>query len=66
VLDWFVALRRRIGLPESLAGIVAPDQIPALVPMVLADPSLETNPKPCTAAEIEHVLRRAIAGDLSA
>jgi alcohol dehydrogenase class IV len=66
VLDWFVALRRRIGLPESLAGIVAPDQIPALVPMVLADPSLETNPKPCTAAEIEHVLRRAIARDLSA
>ena len=66
VLDWFVALRRRLGLPESLAGIVSPDQIPALVPKVLADPSLETNPKPCTAAEVEHVLRRAIAGDLSA
>lgn len=66
VLDWFVALRRRIGLPESLAGKVSLDQVPALVPMVLADPSLETNPKPCSAAEIEHVLRRAIAGDLSA
>lgn len=66
VLDWFVALRGRVGLPGSLAGIVSPEQIPALVPMVLADPSLETNPKPCTPAEIEHVLRRAIAGDLSA
>ncbi len=66
VLDWFVALRARVGLPGSLAGIVSPEQIPALVPMVLADPSLETNPKPCTPAEIEHVLRRAIAGDLSA
>ncbi len=66
VLEWFLALRRRIGLPESLAGIVSPEQIPALVPMVLADPSLETNPKPCTAAEIAHVLQRAIEGDLSA
>ena len=66
VLDWFLALRRRVGLPESLAGVVAPELVPALVPMVLADPSLETNPKPCSAAEIEHVLRRSIAGDLSA
>ncbi len=66
VLEWFVALRERIGLPGSLAGIVAPEQIPALVPKVLADPSLETNPKACTAAEVAHVLGRAIAGDLSA
>ncbi len=66
VLDWFLALRRRVGLPESLAGIVSPEQVPALVPMVLADPSLETNPKPCTAAEVEHVLRKSIEGDLSA
>lgn len=66
VLAWFLALRRRIGLPESLAGIVAPERIPELVPMVLADPSLETNPKPCSAKEVEHVLRHAIAGDLSA
>jgi hypothetical protein len=66
VLDWFLALRRRVGLPESLAGILGPEQVPALVPMVLADPSLETNPKPCTPAEIERVLHKAIAGDLSA
>ena len=65
VLAWFIALRRHIGLPENLAGVVSPGQIPALVPMVLADPSLGTNPKPCTAAEIERVLQRAIAGDLS-
>jgi len=66
VLEWFLALRRRVGLPESLAGLVAPEQVAGLVPMVQADPSLETNPKPCTAAEIEHVLRRSIAGDLTA
>jgi alcohol dehydrogenase class IV len=66
VFDWFVALRRRVGLPESLAGIVAPGQVAGLVPMVQADPSLETNPKPCSAAEIERVLRKAIAGDHSA
>lgn len=65
VLDWFLDLRRRIGLPESLAGIVSLDQVPALVPMVLADPSLETNPKPCTAAEIDRVLRNSITADLS-
>ncbi len=65
VLDWFLTLRRRVGLPESLAGLVTPAQVPALVPMVLADPSLETNPKPCTAAEIERVLQKAIAGDLT-
>ena len=29
VLDWFLALRRRVGLPESLAGIVSPEQVPA-------------------------------------
>lgn len=66
VLDWFLALRRRVGLPESLTGILAPEQVPALVPMVLADPSLETNPKPCSAAEVERVLRKAIEGDLTA
>jgi hypothetical protein len=33
--------------------------------MALADPSLATNPKPCNAAEIERVLRKAIAGDLT-
>lgn len=66
VLDWFLVLRRRVGLPASLAGLVSPEQVAGLVPMVQADPSLETNPKPCTAAEIEHVLRRSIAGDLSA
>ncbi len=66
VLDWFLTLRRRVGLPESLAGRVTPAQVPAIVPMVLADPSLETNPKPCTAAEIERVLQKAIAGDLTA
>ena len=65
VLDFFLALRRRVGLPESLAGILAPDRVPELVPMVLADPSLETNPRPCSAAEVERVLRKAIAGDLT-
>ncbi|MBK7950463.1 MAG: iron-containing alcohol dehydrogenase [Deltaproteobacteria bacterium] len=64
VLEWFLALRRRLGLPESLEGLLAPEQIPALVPMVLADPSLETNPKTCSAAEIERVLCKSIAGDL--
>ena len=57
--------RWRVGqILLALAGLLAPEQIPALVPMVLADPSLETNPKACSAAEIERVLRKSIAGDL--
>ncbi|MFO0688802.1 MAG: iron-containing alcohol dehydrogenase [Myxococcota bacterium] len=65
VLEWFLDLRRRLGLPDSLAGLLAPERVPDLVPMVLADPSLETNPKPCTAREIERVLRKSIEGDLT-
>lgn len=65
VLAWFLALRRRVGLPESLAGIVAPDRIAGLVPMVLADPSLETNPEPCDAEDVARVLAKSIAGDLT-
>ena len=64
VFDWTVALRDRLGLPRDLADVVAEDQIPDLVQMASEDPSLATNPKPCTLAEIEDVLRRAIAGDL--
>ena len=65
VLDWVVALRARIGLPASLAGVVAHEEVASLVPMVLADPSLETNPKTCTAEEVAHVLHKAIDGDLT-
>jgi hypothetical protein len=66
VLEWTLSLRERLGLPATLEGVVEETQIPELVRMAQADPSLTTNPKPCTADEIERVLRKTIAGDLSA
>jgi len=64
VLAWTITLRGRLGLPGDLAGVVEEAQIPELVRMASEDPSLATNPKPCSLDEIEDVLRRAIAGDL--
>jgi len=66
VLEWTLELRKRLELPHTLAGIVSEEMIPRLVPMAAADPSLATNPKPCTLEEIERVLRKSIAGDLTA
>jgi alcohol dehydrogenase class IV len=64
VLDWTLRLRSQLGLPHTLEGIVDDEMIPALVPMAAADPSLATNPKPCTHEEIERVLRKSLSGDL--
>ncbi|HIF92212.1 MAG: iron-containing alcohol dehydrogenase [Myxococcales bacterium] len=64
VLDWTLELRSRLGLPHTLEGIVDEEMIPKLVPMAAADPSLATNPKPCSLEEIERVLRKSISGDL--
>ncbi len=64
VLEWTLALRARLGLPETLDGIVGLDQIPEIVRMAAIDPSLATNPKPCSLEEIERVLRKSLTGDL--
>jgi alcohol dehydrogenase class IV len=64
VLDWTLALRRNLGLPHTLEGIVDEGMIAQLVPMAAEDPSLATNPKPCNHEEIERVLRKSLAGDL--
>jgi alcohol dehydrogenase class IV len=64
LLDWTIGLRARLGLPHTLEGIVDERMIARLVPMAAEDPSLATNPKPCSHDEIERVLRKSIAGDL--
>jgi alcohol dehydrogenase class IV len=59
-------LRKTLQIPHTLTDA----NIPALDPSMagelaagaLADPSLGTNPKPCTAAEIEGVIRAAFCG----
>ncbi|MBJ21926.1 MAG: alcohol dehydrogenase [Deltaproteobacteria bacterium] len=65
VLEWVLDLRTRLELPHTLEGVVSQEMIARLVPMAAADPSLATNPKPCTHEELERVLRKSIAGDLS-
>ncbi len=64
VLDWILRLRSRLELPHSLEGIVDEAMISKLVPMAAADPSLATNPKSCSAEDLERVLRKSLAGDL--
>ena len=64
VLDWTIRLRSRLGLPHTLEGIVDESMISQLVPMAAEDPSLATNPKPCSHSEIERVLRKSLLGDL--
>lgn len=65
VLQWILALRERLRLPHTLAGILDAALIPRLVPMAAADPSLQANPKPCTHADLERVLAKALSGDLT-
>jgi len=64
VLDWAIELRSRLDLPHTLEGVVDESMISQLVLMAAEDPSLTTNPKPCSHAEIERVLRKSISGDL--
>jgi alcohol dehydrogenase class IV len=65
VLDWVLDLRRDLGLPHRLEGVDDDDRIATIVSMAAADPSLATNPKPCSTEELERVLRKSIAGDLT-
>ena len=63
VLDWTIQLRARLGLPHTLEGIIDESMIAQLAAMAAEDPSLATNPKPCSHAEIERVLLKSLRGD---
>jgi alcohol dehydrogenase class IV len=66
LLAWVTALRREVGIPNSLAEVGAPsDEIARVARMAVEDPSAGTNPIAFTAADYAAVLRRALAGDLS-
>ncbi len=65
VVDWVLALRRRIGIPDTLKEIgVDVDVIAEAAAMAEHDPSNGGNPVPLTAQDYEALYRRAIAGDL--
>ena len=68
VRAWVIELRLRLGIPHTLReaaelGLAPPitrAQLPTFADMATRDPSLGTNPKPCTAEEIEAVLAAAL------
>jgi alcohol dehydrogenase class IV len=66
VLQWMLELRAELGLPHTLEGVPGFDEemAKALAPLAAVDPSLSTNPKPCTLEELETVFLKAWRGEL--
>ena len=65
VIDWVLALRKRIGIPHTLKEIgVDTDMIAEAAPMAEHDPSTGGNPVPLAAADYEELYAKAIAGTL--
>ena len=66
VLDWVLALRKEIGIPNTLADLgVKEADLDTLVPMAVDDPSTGGNPRPADQAEMRQMFIKAIRGDLS-
>lgn len=65
VLEWILALRRRIGIPNTLTDIgVRPEHAAQFAPQALADPSTPTNPLPMTQDDFERLYLKCIRGEL--
>jgi alcohol dehydrogenase class IV len=65
VISWVLDLRRRIGIPHTLAEIgVGADIIAEAAPMAERDPSTGGNPVPMTAKDYAVLYDKAIAGRL--
>jgi alcohol dehydrogenase class IV len=66
VMQWMLDMRAELGMPHTLEGVEGFDaaMAKALAPLAAADPSLGTNPKPCSLDELEAVFIAAWRGDL--
>jgi alcohol dehydrogenase class IV len=65
VIDWVLALRKRVGIPHTLKEIgVDTDMIAEAAPMAERDPSTGGNPVALKAADYEKLYAAAIAGTL--
>jgi alcohol dehydrogenase class IV len=63
-LAWVQAFRRSLGIPATLAALgVADSHVDALVPRVMADGNMLTNPVPLDAKAVRHLLGAAIHGE---
>jgi alcohol dehydrogenase class IV len=65
VLSWVLALRKEIGIPDTLADLgVKESDLDTLVPEAVDDPSTGGNPRPAGAAEMREMFVNAIRGQL--
>ncbi len=65
VLQWVLELRRRIGIPDTLAQLgVAPEHASRFAPQALADPSTGTNPLPLSERDFAQLYLNCIRGEL--
>lgn len=67
VLAWMTGLIASLGLPSKLGGVagVTREMGKDLAPMAEKDPSLGSNPKPCSLADLQRVFEKTFDGDLS-
>jgi alcohol dehydrogenase class IV len=65
VLQWVLELRKRIGIPDTLADIgVRVEHAREFAGQALADPSTSGNPTPMTEKDFEQLYLNCIRGDL--
>lgn len=66
LLDWVLALRREIGIPDTLADLgVKEAHAHAFAPQAFDDPSTGGNPLPMTPREFERLYLNCIHGRLA-
>jgi alcohol dehydrogenase class IV len=66
-LAWVLQMRGELGIPHSLAGIgVSADKAAIIGREAAIDPSAGGNPIPVNAAQLEHIFRAAVDGQLNA
>jgi alcohol dehydrogenase class IV len=67
VIEWTLALRKRIGIPHTLAALGVPEHgLAALIPLALNDQACAGNPRPLDRSALKALLVAAHGGDLSA
>ncbi len=65
VLSWILALRKKLGVPHTLAELgVKETDARAIAADAVKDPTAGSNPRRLTEAEFEQLTRAAIHGDL--
>jgi alcohol dehydrogenase class IV len=58
---WLTRLKSELNIPARLSEVgMKPEHSPALVAIAFKDTCHQTNPRPCTAADFEHLFRDAL------